>query len=210
MPTSVLLVGCCEVHRLGFRCLKAQSDFDWVFDEAEPLSAPQQLERSRYDVVIIDTNIPGIGLLELMESIRRVVKKQAFLLFAFHENPVVIAQAADLGVLGLILYSHSTSKIVERIREAANGQSAWSREDLRRMAASSSTLVRKEGYYVPLTHREKDILKNLVKGWTNKEIAAGLGITYETVKEHIQNILAKVGVNDRSQAAVWAVHNYIV
>jgi DNA-binding NarL/FixJ family response regulator len=210
MPTSVLLVGCCEVDWLGFRRLSNTSDPDLVFHAREPYSALQQLAKSNYDVVMVDVHVAGIGPIELIQSIRDVDDDPSILLFAMHENPAVLIQAASLGVLGGVLYSDPYRTIVQRIREAADGQSAWSREDLRRLTLSSSSTVSGDGYPVPLTYREKDILAHLVKGGTNKEIASGLGISYETVKEHIQNILSKVGVNDRSQAAIWAVHNNVV
>ena len=63
---------------------------------------------------------------------------------------------------------------------------------------------------VPLTQRESEVLKQLALGLTNKEIAQSLGISYETVKEHVQHILRKVGVSDRTQAAVWAVREGLV
>ena len=63
---------------------------------------------------------------------------------------------------------------------------------------------------VPLTQRESEVLRYLVQGLTNKEIAGVLQISYETVKEHVQHILRKVGVSDRTQAAVWAVRNGLV
>ena len=63
---------------------------------------------------------------------------------------------------------------------------------------------------VPLTKRESEVLKQLAFGLTNKEIAQSLGISYETVKEHVQHILRKIGVSDRTQAAVWAVRKNLV
>jgi DNA-binding NarL/FixJ family response regulator len=63
---------------------------------------------------------------------------------------------------------------------------------------------------VPLTKRESEVLKQLAFGLTNKEIAQTLGISYETVKEHVQHILRKIGVSDRTQAAVWAVRKDLV
>ena len=63
---------------------------------------------------------------------------------------------------------------------------------------------------VPLTQRESEVLRQVALGLTNKEIALVLHISYETVKEHVQHILRKVGVNDRTQAAVWAVRNSLV
>ena len=63
---------------------------------------------------------------------------------------------------------------------------------------------------VPLTRRESEVLKQLALGLSNKEIALALSISYETVKEHVQHILRKVGVSDRTQAAVWAVRKGLV
>lgn len=209
MPTSVLLVGCCEVAWLGFRRLTDGTDLQLEFNAPDQKSALQRLAQSRYDVVLIDAHFPGDGPLPLIEAIRKVFDHQRLVLFALQENPAVLANAASLGLLGIILYSDPSSRIVQRILDASDGQSSWSRDELRRLALSAASVVPGDGYPVPLTHREKEILKHLVNGGTNKEIAVGLGISYETVKEHVQNILSKVGVNDRSQAAVWAVHNRV-
>jgi DNA-binding NarL/FixJ family response regulator len=63
---------------------------------------------------------------------------------------------------------------------------------------------------VPLTNREKEVLKQMALGLTNKEIAQALDISYETVKEHVQHVLRKIGVTDRTQAAVWSVRKGLV
>ncbi len=63
---------------------------------------------------------------------------------------------------------------------------------------------------VPLTQREHEVMRQLAAGATNKEIAQALAISYETVKEHVQHILRKIGVTDRTQAAVWAVRKGVV
>ena len=78
--------------------------------------------------------------------------------------------------------------------------------DLRSIGGSALTA----DIEVPLTQRESEVLKQLALGLTNKEIAQSLGISYETVKEHVQHILRKVGVSDRTQAAVWAVREGLV
>ncbi len=209
MPTSVLLVGCCEVAWLGFRKLADGAGLSLEYNAPDQRSALQQLARSPYDVVLIDAHMPGDGPLPLIEAIKRTVENQSLVLFALQENPAILANAASLGLRGIVLYSDPSSRVLQKILQAAEGQSSWTRDELRRLALSASTIVPGDGYPVPLTHREREILKHLVNGGTNKEIAAVLGISYETVKEHIQNILAKAGVNDRSQAAVWAVHNHV-
>ncbi|MCP3692832.1 MAG: response regulator transcription factor, partial [Planctomycetaceae bacterium] len=98
----------------------------------------------------------------------------------------------------------------ELLRKAAAGESTWKREELRRVTGALATPRLNADVEVPLTQRESEVLRYLVQGLTNKEIAQVLEISYETVKEHVQHILRKVGVSDRTQAAVWAVRNGLV
>jgi DNA-binding NarL/FixJ family response regulator len=83
----------------------------------------------------------------------------------------------------------------------------WNKEEVRRFQACFACASPRSAMEVPLTNRESDVLSKLSCGLTNKRIAEDLGISYETVKEHVQHILRKIGVNDRTQAAVWAVRN---
>ena len=86
----------------------------------------------------------------------------------------------------------------------------WNRDELRRVTGALSTPRAAMELEVPLTKRESEVLKQLALGLSNKEIAQSLSISYETVKEHVQHILRKVGVSDRTQAAVWAVRKGLV
>jgi DNA-binding NarL/FixJ family response regulator len=99
---------------------------------------------------------------------------------------------------------------VDAIRTAATGESVWTREELRRVTGALATPRLAQDVEVPLTRRESEVLRQLALGLTNKEIAQALGISYETVKEHVQHILRKIGVADRTQAAVWAVRKGLV
>jgi DNA-binding NarL/FixJ family response regulator len=104
----------------------------------------------------------------------------------------------------------SRKEIIEGIRTASSGETIWTREELRRVTGALATPRVGANIEVPLTKRENEVLKQLAFGLTNKEIAQALGISYETVKEHVQHILRKVGVSDRTQAAVWAVRKELV
>ncbi len=81
---------------------------------------------------------------------------------------------------------------------------------MRRITGALATPRLNSDQEVPLTQRESDVLRQLALGLTNKEIAQALDISYETVKEHVQHVLRKVGVCDRTQAAVWAVRKGFV
>lgn len=205
MPTTVLLVGCCEVDYLGFSRITAGSDIEIAIQPGELDSLLPLISRQRFDVVALDTHCGTGTLLEWIQTIRSLVPEQVILLVAVQENQVLFWRAASQGALGCVLKSEPAESILQRFREAANKQGGWSREELRRMSVSSSSMVSCDGCRVALTLREREVLQRLIMGGTNKQIAQGLGVSYETVKEHIQHILFKVGVTDRSQAAIWAV-----
>ena len=104
----------------------------------------------------------------------------------------------------------SGEKLIDAIRRITAGENIWTRDELRRVTGALATPRLTTDIEVPLTQRESEVLRQLALGLTNKEIALALSISYETVKEHVQHILRKVGVSDRTQAAVWAVRKGLV
>jgi DNA-binding NarL/FixJ family response regulator len=132
------------------------------------------------------------------------------LIFSAFDNPTYIARAVSWDAIGFVLKTSPSDVLLQAIRKAAQGESAWTRDELRRVTGALATPRLNSNVEVPLTRRESEVLKQLALGLTNKEIAQALGISYETVKEHVQHILRKIGVSDRTQAAVWAVRNDLV
>jgi DNA-binding NarL/FixJ family response regulator len=131
-------------------------------------------------------------------------------MFSSYDNPTYVARAVALGAAGYLSKSASRSEIIAGIRAAASGETIWTRDELRRVTGALTAPRSAAEADVPLTKRESEVLKQLAFGLTNKEIAQSLGISYETVKEHVQHILRKIGVTDRTQAAVWAVRKNLV
>jgi DNA-binding NarL/FixJ family response regulator len=115
-----------------------------------------------------------------------------------------------LGASGYLLKGCTREQLIKAIHTAASGESAWTRDELRRVTGALATPRLAADVEVPLTQRESEVLRQLAYGLTNKEIAQALHISYETVKEHVQHILRKIGVSDRTQAAVWAVRKGLV
>lgn len=97
----------------------------------------------------------------------------------------------------------TSNEFLSAIKKVTGGHEVWSDEMLRRV---SGTISKSAG----LTPREGEVLKQLTFGLENKEIGLALGISYETVKEHVQHLLRKLKVSDRTQAAVWAVRQGLV
>jgi DNA-binding NarL/FixJ family response regulator len=131
-------------------------------------------------------------------------------MFSSHDNSTYLARSVALGASGYLLKSASRGEIIAGIQAAAAGENIWSREELRRVTGALAAPRNGVEIEASLTKRESEVLKQLALGLTNKEIAQALGISYETVKEHVQHILRKIGVSDRTQAAVWAVRKELV
>jgi DNA-binding NarL/FixJ family response regulator len=162
------------------------------------------------DVILLDVRMENGDGLTALGRAKVEYPKIPVLMLSTYDNPTYVARAVALGASGYLSKSLDREQIIEAILSAYKGGNSWTREALRRVAGALATPRIAADVDVPLTHRESEVLEQLAEGLTNKEIAMSLGISYETVKEHVQHILRKIGVNDRTQAAVWAVRQGIV
>ena len=162
------------------------------------------------DVILLDVRMENGDGLTALGRAKVEYPKIPVLMLSTYDNPTYVARAVALGASGYLSKSLDRAQIIEAILSTYKGGNSWTREALRRVAGALATPRIAADVDVPLTHRESEVLEQLAEGLTNKEIAMSLGISYETVKEHVQHILRKIGVNDRTQAAVWAVRQGIV
>ena len=123
------------------------------------------------------------------------------------DSPAYVAEAAALGASDYVLKGATRQELIASIAAAVNGGSPTRTGQMRRGAGAKTTRQTVGSESVPLTNREMQVLRQLADGATNKEIGRSLSISVETVKEHVQNLLRKIGVADRTQAAVWAVRD---
>jgi DNA-binding NarL/FixJ family response regulator len=207
MSIRLLIADDHEVVRAGLKSLLAEArDIQIVADAPNGDAAVRLAHRHRPQVVMLDVRMVGGDGLAALAQIRDELPAIAIVMFSSYDNPTYIARAVALGAAGYLTKSATKDEIIAAIRQAAAGESLWSREGLRR--ASQAASAPKTGSVeaeASLTKRENEVLKQLALGLSNKEIAQALEISYETVKEHVQHILRKLGVADRTQAAVWAV-----
>jgi DNA-binding NarL/FixJ family response regulator len=154
----------------------------------------------RPDVVLMDVSMPIMGGLE---ATRRIVaawpEVQVVILTSFDDRSTV-AEALDAGAIGYLLKDSDPTTIRDGIESAAQGGSPLSP----RVARTMISARREQRPEPSLTDREREILELLRRGLANKEIASGLGITVKTVKAHLTSLFQKIGVLDRTQAALWA------
>jgi DNA-binding NarL/FixJ family response regulator len=210
MAISILIADDHEVVRAGLRSMLQGTDIRIVAEADNGTTALKLTLKHKPNLVLLDVRMPEIDGLSCLARIKLDLPNIPVIMFSSYDNPTYAARAVALGAAGYLSKSASKKEIVEAIRVAASGDTTWTREELRRVTGALATPRVGANVEVPLTKRENEVLKQLAFGLTNKEIAQALGISYETVKEHVQHILRKVGVSDRTQAAVWAVRKELV
>ena len=210
MSIRIIVVDDHVVVRRGLERMFEGSNVEIVGEAATGEQAVSLVSLISAQVVLLDVRMTGGDGLNCLSRLKLEKPDLAILLFSTYNNPTYIARAVALGAAGYILKGVSKESLINSIQQVAQGETVWTREELRRVSGALATPRLNSDIEVPLTQRESEILKQLTFGQTNKEIASTLEISYETVKEHVQHILRKVGVSDRTQAAVWAVRKGIV
>lgn len=210
MSIKLLIADDHEVIRNGLCSMVAGSEIEVVAQAATAEQVIGLMITHRPDVVLLDVRMPQTEGLNCLGRLKLDYPDLPVLMLSTYDNPTYVAKAVALGAAGYVLKGIDRNRLLEVLRSAAAGESVWTREELRRVTGALATPRLNADVEVPLTQRESEVLRYLVQGLTNKEIAQVLEISYETVKEHVQHILRKVGVSDRTQAAVWAVRNGLV
>jgi len=210
----VLLVDDQGLFRQGLRTLlSVQPGIDVVGEAADGAAAVEQVRRLRPDVVLMDLRMPVLNGVEATRCIRaEAAPSQVIVLTTFDDDEDVF-DALRAGAVGYLLKDAPREKLVEAIHLAARGESFLQPSVAAKVVAEFSRLSpvrpavpphQQRALLDPLSERELDVLRHLARGMSNKEIAAALGIAEGTAKNHMSNILAKLGVLDRTQAALRA------
>ena len=210
MATRILIADDHEVVRAGLKSILQGTGIEVVAEADGGDQAVQLTLECNPDLVLLDIRMPGGDGLTALGRIKLERPDTPVLMFSAYDNPTYVARSVALGASGFLLKSGSGEMIVDAIRKTVAGETVWTRDELRRVTGALATPRLATDVEVPLTQRESEVLRQLALGLTNKEIALALEISYETVKEHVQHILRKVGVSDRTQAAVWAVRKGLV
>ncbi len=199
-----------EVVRCGLRNLLENTEITVIAEATSGAQAVEMAFEHNPDLVMLDVRMPNGDGLTALGRIKLERPNIPVLMFSTYDNPTYVARAVALGAAGYVLKTAEADRVLTAIRTCAAGENTWTRDELRRVTGALSTPRLSADTEVPLTQRESEVLRQLALGLTNKEISQALGISYETVKEHVQHILRKVGVSDRTQAAVWAVRKGLV
>ncbi len=210
MTIRLLIADDHEVVRTGLVSLMQGTEVDVVAQAANGHDAVRLAREQQPDVALIDIRMNGGDGLDALEQMKSETPALPVLILSTYDNPTYVARAVALKASGYLLKGADREQLLAAIRQAAAGETVWSRDEMRRVSGALSTPRVDAGIDAPLTRRESEVLRQMAFGLSNKEIAQALQIGYETVKEHVQHILRKIGVTDRTQAAVWAVRKGLV
>ncbi|MFZ1933675.1 MAG: response regulator transcription factor [Thermoguttaceae bacterium] len=196
-----------DVVRSGLKGMLAGTDIKVVGEVTTGRAALEYVLRNEVDVVLLDVRMPDGDGLDTLGRIKLDKPSLPILMFSYVDNPPYRARAVALGANGYLLKDCTRDELAGAIKTVAAGDNLWTREGLRRIMGAMATRRLQADVEVPLTEREAQVLRHMAGGLTNKQIATAMKISYETVKEHVQHVLGKIGVSDRTQAALWAVRN---
>jgi DNA-binding NarL/FixJ family response regulator len=210
MAIRLLVCDDHEVIRSGMVTILAGSEIEVVAQAANGNEALEQVEAVKPDVVLLDIRMPGSDGLATLEKIKSIDPDVKVVMLSTYDNPTYVARSVALGASDYILKGASRDDLIATITAVTRGESPTRSGELRRVAGAMRIRQVLDDDEVPLTQRETQVLRHVALGLSNKEIGRSLEISVETVKEHVQNILRKIAVSDRTQAAVWAVRRGLV
>jgi len=210
----VLLVDDHDLFRTGLRNLLEEEGVIVVGEAGTGNEALRMVEELAPDVVVMDLNMPGMSGVEATRQIASVAPLARVLVLTISDQDGDVIDAILAGACGYLLKDSSIGELMQGIRSAAVGESLISptiaSKVLQRVRASSPLPEIAEQIQTQLSDREIEVLKLIANGRDNADIAAELHISPKTVKNHISNILMKLQIENRIQAAVYAVRSGLV
>ncbi len=161
------------------------------------------------DLILLDLNMKGLNGIETLLALKRAEVTSKIVFFSVSDNESDVLQAIKLGADGYLLKDSEPEELIEKINQALAGEFVISQDLTQILARSLQGNNKKSNPIEQLTHRELENLKLIAAGKSNKDIANKLGITEATVKVHVKNLLKKLKLKSRVEAAVWAIEHKI-
>jgi DNA-binding NarL/FixJ family response regulator len=216
---SIVIVEDFKLTRVGLRCaLNANPDLNVIAECENAVDGIKEIEKLKPDVVLMDLGLPMMNGIEAIIKLREISSDIKIIALTSHDREEEVVAALSSGANAYCLKDIDPTKLADVIRDVSQGV-CWIDSVVANLALRSipkqeniSMLTHNESHQpkVPLTEREFEVLKHLVAGKSNTEIAKELIVSVHTAKAHVCSILQKMCVNDRVQAAVKAVKEGIV
>ena len=208
----IVLIDDHNLFRSGIKALLSrQADFDIVGEAADGLSGVKLVEQTKPDIVLLDLDMPVMNGREALAQILSVRSEQNVVMLTVSEDSEDLTECMRFGARGFLLKNINADFLVDSIKRAVDDDNVFSPEMTARLVQS---LIRPHNAGTgsaldTLTPRELEILGHLAAGHSNKIIARQLDLAESTIKVHVQNILRKLELSSRVQAAVYAVQHKV-
>ena len=218
MPTRLAIVDDHELTRQSLQNMLAdEDDIEIVGEAANGRQALLLCSRLRPDLILMDVRMPEMDGLAATREVKQRYPKTSVMMLTMHENPDYLLEALKAGAAGYVLKDAPQVEIIEAVRRVSNGESPMDPELaarlLRRLANEGEARRGRRGTHEAadsLTPRELEVLGLMKLGRSNREIATELVISLGTAKNHVEHIMNKLGVSDRTQAVVRALESGIL
>ena len=204
----------CDDHTLfrqGIRkLLELEHDIEVVGEESNGQAMLENLKKTDPDVILMDIAMPGMNGVIATSKVKKILPQTRIIILTVYEDETHVFNAIKAGAMGYLLKDVSIDELVEAIHSVYKGEALIQPRIAAKVLKEFTMLDKrtmKEGdkFYNDLTEREKEVLRLIALGGSNKEIAQKLGITEKTVKNHISHIFQILHVNNRTQAAIYAL-----
>jgi DNA-binding NarL/FixJ family response regulator len=203
--TRVILADDHPIVRAGIRrLLERAGDIEVVGEASDGIEALHLVEELVPDVLLLDVEMPGLKGTEVARRLQVTGSPVHILALSSYDDEQYVLGMLDSGAAGYLTKEEAPQTLVQAVRRIARGELGWISQ---RMAARSQKETSKG---IALTGQEKAVLRWVVAGKTNREIGEALGLSENMVEQHLQAVLAKLGVASRMEAAMRAVHEGLV
>jgi two-component system, NarL family, nitrate/nitrite response regulator NarL len=201
------------IFRDGLRKLLAlEEDFQVVAEARDGKEVLDILQRDEPDILLLDLKMPGLDGLSTLQRLQAQKTKTRVIVLTASDNEDEYVQAMKFGTSGIVLKQTATELLIKSIRKVYSGE-IWldsrTTAAVMRQFASPADSAAKDRERSPLSQREREIVVLVAQGFKNKEIAERMFISEQTVKNHLHNIFDKLGVSDRLELALYAIHKNI-
>jgi DNA-binding NarL/FixJ family response regulator len=211
-PIRILIVDDHDLFREGLAgIINAEADMEVVGEACDGLESVVKAQELKPDLILMDVQMPGMDGLEATRKIKQFLPETVIVMLTVRDDNEKLFEAIKLGVKGYLLKTISSREMLELLYGTIQGDAAMTPAIAGRVLSEFQRMRKKmplhEGSEIEtLTNREKEVLDLVAQGATDKEIADHLTISLHTVKSHIRNVLAKLQVNSRHEAARLARH----
>lgn len=212
MSIKIILIDDHTLFRSGIKALLSrQSDFEVIGEAADGFTGIKLVEQMRPDIVLLDLDMPVMNGRETLAQILSSNPQQTVVMLTVSEDNDDLTECMRIGARGFLLKNINADFLLDSIRKAVDGDNVFSPEMTTRLVQSliSPVSPRADHLLSTLTPREMEILGYLAAGHSNKVIARHLDLAESTVKVHVQNLLRKLNLSSRVQAAVYAVQHKV-